>query len=294
MVVYRSIIIISMQNKKKLYLIISIVSFLIVLLALVAIGIMFFSFKQARDDYSQLASQAKDGATSRNGNVFWGRAEKEALDETMPDPVDIPVDFDFLLGENQDIIGWIQVDGTKIDYPVLYDTTYNLYYLNHNFKGTYSGSGSIFVLGENANDFTDFNTVVYGHNMLDGSMFAQLHQFRKKEFFDSHGQIILYTPERKLTYQVFASYRTDNLNIIANNDFSTEELRAQYIESIYAKTAVANFNPDYQVTASDRILTLSTCIGNPAYRYVVQGVLVSDEPGIYTGTQSTNEDIQES
>lgn len=283
-----------MQNKKKLYLIISIVSFLIVLVALIAIGILLLSFKQARDDYSDLASQAKSGSTSSSGKLFWNREEMETTDQTIPDPVEIPVDFDFLLGENEDIIGWLQVDGTTIDYPVLYDTTYNLYYLNHNFKGTNTAYGSIFVLGENANDFTDFNTVVYGHNMLDGSMFAQLHQFRKKEFFDSHGQIILYTPERKLTYQVFASYRRDNLDIIANNDFSTEELRAQYIDSIYAQTALANFNPEYEVTASDRILTLSTCIGNPAYRYVVQGVLVSDEPGIYIGTQSTDEDIEES
>lgn len=294
MIFYRSIIILSMQNKKKIYLIISIVSFIIVLMALVAIGILFYSFKQARDDYSQLASQAKDSAPSSSGKVFWNIEEEEIPDQTIPDPVDIPVDFDFLQGENEDIIGWIQVDGTTIDYPVLYDTTYNMYYLNHNFKGTNTAYGSIFVLGENASEFTDFNTVVYGHNMLDGSMFAQLHQFRKKEFFDSHGQIILYTPERKLTYQVFAAYRRDNLNIIANNDFSTEELRTQYIETIYAENALANFNPEYQVTASDRILTLSTCIGNPAYRYVVQGVLVSDEPGIYTGTQSTEEGNNES
>lgn len=290
MVFYRSIIIMPMQNKKKLYLIISVLSFIIVLVALLSIGILFFSFKQARDDYSQLASQAKDSAPLDSGNAFWNREKSESTDQTMPDPVDIPVDFDFLLGENQDIIGWIQVEGTTIDYPILYDTTYNLYYLNHNFKGTNTAYGSIFVLGENADDFTDFNTVVYGHNMLDGSMFAQLHQFRKKEFFDSHGQIILYTPERKLTYQVFASYRRDNLDIIANNDFSTEELRTEYIDSVYAQNAVANFNPEISVTASDRILTLSTCIGNPAYRYVVQGVLISDEPGIYTGAQSTDED----
>mgnify|MGYP003294768862 CR=1 FL=1 len=125
--------------------------------------------------------------------------------------------------------------------------------------------------------------------MLDGSMFAQLHQFRKKDFFDSHGQILVYTPDRKLTYQVFASYRTDNLNIIVNNDFSTAELRTEYIGRIYEHNAVANFNQDYSVTADDRILTLSTCIGNPAYRYVVQGILVSDEPGICITTQTTEE-----
>lgn len=281
-----------MQNQKKVYLIISIVSLVIVLAALAAIGILFFSFKQARDDYSQLASQARDSAAAGSKKVFWNGKEEEPAEQELPDPVDIPVDFDFLLEENQDIIGWIQVEGTKIDYPVLYDTTYNRYYLNHNFKGTTTGYGSIFVLGENAGDFTDFNTVVYGHNMLDGSMFAQLHKFRKKEFFDTNGQIILYTPDRKLTYQVFAAYRRDNLNIIVNNDFSTEELRTEYIESIYAQTAVANFNMEYPVTASDRILTLSTCIGNPAYRYVVQGVLVSDEYGVYVGSPSGDEETK--
>lgn len=274
-----------MKNQKKVYLIISIVSLVIVVAASAALGILLYSFKQARDDYSQLATQVREGKTS----IFRDREEVQAPEENIPDPVDIPVDFEFLQGENADIIGWIQVDGTKIDYPILYDTTYNLYYLYHNYKGTSTAFGSIFVLGENGSDFTDFNTVVYGHNMLDGSMFAQLHQFRKKDFFDSHGQIIVYTPDRKLTYQVFAAYRRDNLDIIANYDVSTEEVREEYIDSIYEHTAVENFKPDYQVTASDRILTLSTCIGNPDYRYVVQAVLVSDEYGIYAGAQSADE-----
>ena len=123
-------------------------------------------------------------------------------------------------------------------------------------------------------------------------MFAQLHEFRKKECFDSHGTITIYTPDRKLTYQVFAAYRTDSLNIIDNNDFSTEEFRAEYIDSIYAHDAVANFKPEYQVTPSDRIITLSTCINNAAFRYVVQGVLVSDEYGVYTGAQVIDEDVE--
>ena len=280
-----------MKNKKRLYLFISIFSFSVVLLSLVAIGILLITFKQARDDYSWLASQARAGSEERIIHPLWER--KESIDPEAPDPVDIPIDFDFLLGENQDIMGWIQVEGTPIDYPILYDTTFNNYYLSRNYKGANIGGGSIFVLGENARDFTDFNTVVYGHNLLDGSMFAKLHQFRKKDFFDSHGQILVYTPDRKLTYQVFAAYRRDNKNIIANNDFSTEELRTQYIESIYENTAVANFKSEYEVTASDRIITLSTCIGNPAYRYVVQGVLVSDEPGIYSGPQSADEVVND-
>ena len=281
-----------MQNKKKFYLIISIVSFIIAAIALTAIGLMFLSFKQSREAYAMLASQAKNGVVSDSHLSFWEKIAKNPEEPETQEFVEIPIDFDFLNQENEDINGWIQVEGTTIDYPILYDTTYNMYYLNHNYKGTYTGYGSIFMREENARFFTDFNTVLYGHNMLDGSMFAQLHQFRKKEFFDSHGQIIVYTPDRKLTYQVFAAYRTDNRNLVLNNEFFEEDLRTEYISQIYEHTSVANFNRDYPVTADDRIITLSTCIGNPIYRYVVQGVLVSDEHGICITSQSLSEDKQ--
>ena len=288
--VYRSILIIFMEKNKKIYLIISIVSFVIALIALITIGMLLVSFKKGEEDYNRLAQQARERIRPIAGSII--NDEEEIPEETMPDPVDIPIDFEFLKGENQDIVAWIQVDGTNIDYPVLYDTTYNMYYLHHNYNGVRTVYGSIFVLGANAADFTDFNTVVYGHNIMNRTMFAQLHEFRKKEFFDSHGTITIYTPDRKLTYQVFAAYRTDSLNIIDNNDFSTEEFRAEYIDSIYAHDAVANFKPEYQVTPSDRIITLSTCINNAAFRYVVQGVLVSDEYGVYTGAQVIDEDVE--
>ena len=126
------------------------------------------------------------------------------------------------------------MDGTEIDYPILYDTTYNRYYLTHNYAGTATPYGSIFFLGENEGDYSDFNTVVYGHNMIDGHMFAQLHRIKEQSFFDTHDQIIIYTPDRKLTYQVIAAVCGNNLYIIANNDFSTQELREQYIKSIYS------------------------------------------------------------
>lgn len=281
-----------MQNKKKVYLIISIVSFSIVLTALAAIGGLLLAYKQQSDNYEQLAAAARTAAPPPSTTP---PTEAEAVEETQPvetEPplptVEIPINFDYLRGENADIIGWIVVDGTLIDYPILYDTTYNYYYLNHNYEGTTTGYGSVFVLGENAGDFTDFNTVAYGHNMLDGRMFAQLHRFRDKNFFDSHGQIIIYTPERQLTYQVFAAYRRDNLDIIANTDYSTKELIDEYIESVYAQTDLALFNPEYKVTSSDRIITLSTCIGNPARRYVVQGVLVDEAQAVFTGNQDAD------
>lgn len=283
-----------MRNKNKLYFIICIVSFFIVVLALLAIGVLLFSYKQARNDYAQLAKEVRAEPPTIQTEAVSVTEATEAPSTVSPVLVDIPINFDYLQEQNADIIGWITVDGTIIDYPILYDDSYNFYYLKHNYVGTTTGYGSIFVLNENADNFSDFNTVVYGHNMLDGQMFAQLHKFRNESFFDSEGQIVIYTPDQKLTYQVFAAYRTDNLDIIANNDFSSEDLREQYIESIYTHTDLALFKSEYQVTASDRIVTLSTCIGNPSYRFVVQGVLISDEMGEFTELEATGEEANKS
>lgn len=285
-----------MRNKKRIYLIICIISFFIVVVALGAIGLLLFSLSESRSSYAQLAKDARSVSSTipTNVTVPMPSEAEEIVEQTQPVLVDIPINFDFLQEKNPDIIGWITVDGTDIDFPILYDTTYNRYYLKHNYEGTYTNHGSIFVLGENSNDFSDFNTVVYGHNNLDGHMFAPLHSFRDKDFFDAHGQFVIYTPDRVLTYEIFALYRTDNLNIVVNNDFSTEELREQYIESIYARTDTALFKPEYEVTASDRIVTLSTCIGNPSYRFVLHGVLVSEEMGIFADVPEADEGTNES
>lgn len=198
-----------------------------------------------------------------------------------PGPAEIPIDFDYLCDINDDIIGWIMVDGTDIDYPVLYDSAESWSYIDHDYWLNYSFSGSIYVKDENDSDFSDFNTVIYGHNMNDGSMFAPLHDFRNQEFFDQHDTIILYTPDRKLTYKIFAAYRTDNKNLSVVFDYDTAEQREDYLEHVYSHTTIAFFDMDVPVSTEDKIITLSTCIDHQsAYRYLVQAVLISDQPGV--------------
>ena len=198
--------------------------------------------------------------------------------EPTPVPVDIPIDFEYLQDINSDIVGWVYVEGTDIDYPILYDE--DEYYLNHNYRGDYSYAGSIFMQQYNSDDFSDFNTVLYGHNMGSGTMFAQLHRFEKESFFDEYDTIIVYRPSYKLTYRIFAAYRTNNRNIMTNYIFDAPEDREAYLEHVFNHT-YSNYDYDVPVTEADRIITLSTCIGNPEYRYLVQGVLISEEYGIY-------------
>lgn len=273
-----------MSKKRKLYRAISLISLIIMLIAVGMILWIFSIYRRSNKEYKELADAARaevsdPAETSEAVDIL---PDSSLSDGTEPiNYVEIPINFDYLCSLNEDIIGWITVDGTDIDYPILYDDTIDRYYLYHNYLGTYTLYGSIFMLGENASDFSDFNTVVYGHNMLDGKMFAQLHDFESQSFFDEHKDIVVYTPERKLTYRIFAAYRTDNLNIIVNNDFSTPALRESYIEKIYSHEIKSIFDPDTIVTSEDRIITLSTCIANAAYRYLVQGVLISDEEGSF-------------
>ncbi len=268
------------MKNKQVYRIISLVSLLVMALAILSIVYMLFLYQKSNREYQALAEAARAEAARMAEETAQNGETQPAQDERVP----IPIDFAFLLAQNEDIIGWIEVDGTAVDYPILYDDTQMRIYLNRNFQRAYSPYGSVFMLGENARDYSDFNTVLYGHNMLDGSMFATLHNFEDEEFFNEHRTILVYTPDRVLTYRIFAAYRTDNLNLIVKFPSSTREERQAYIDHIYSHEVKAIFDRTVEVTPDDRIITLSTCIANPAYRYLVQGVLESDQEGVSTAS----------
>lgn len=274
------------QNKKKIYRVVSIVSLIVMLGAVLSLLYTFHLYRKSNEEYLRLSEAAHIRTEEGQEAVPVG---EEAGSEEGEDPKTgeervlhavNPIDFGYLKSVNEDIVGWIEVEGTPIDYPVLFDDTNFVYYLNHNHAGAYTPYGAVFMMAYNTPDFTDFNTVVYGHNIVDGSMFGALHDFEEQDFFDTNKLILVYTPERRLVYQIFAAYRTDNLDQIQNFDYSTPEGRQEYIDRIYTHDTRAIFDPDVTVTPDDRIITLSTCIANYAYRYLVQGVLISDEEAL--------------
>ena len=126
-------------------------------------------------------------------------------------------------------------------------------------------------------DWSDFHTVVYGHNMRNGSMFAGLHDFEDGDFFDEHDSVVIYTPTRRLTYRIFAAYKRDDAHLMKRFDYSTEQGRQAFLDDIFSHTG--HFRSDVEVTTDSRILTLSTCVGGEDdKRYVVQAVLIEDAP----------------
>ena len=188
-----------------------------------------------------------------------------------------PIDFEKLQEIAPDAYAWITVPGTQIDYPVVQHPTDNTFYLNHNPKGDYEFAGAIFTEDYNAKDFQDPNTVIYGHNMNNGSMFEELHKFEDKVFFDEHPEFVIYTPDEVLHYEIFAAYTYDNRHLLKEFDFEDSEVFRLYLQDILRmKSMGANIRREAEVHADDRIVTLSTCNGINEQRYLVQGVLLSN------------------
>ena len=193
----------------------------------------------------------------------------------------IPVKFEELQAVNPDIYAWITVPGTVIDYPILQHASDNTYYLMHNIDGSYGYPGCVYTENMNSKDFTDNNTVIYGHNMKNGSMFAQLHKFEDPDFFNENREVLIYLPDEVLHYTIFAAQVYDDRHLLYSFDFTDPEVYQKYLDSIFStRDMSANIDKDVTVTADDQIITLVTCIGSqPNNRLLVQAVLTDREPG---------------
>ena len=196
--------------------------------------------------------------------------------------VENPIDFASLRVENPDIYAWIYIPDTNVNYPVLQNPTDDSFYLKHDKDGNYSEAGAIYSQLANKTDFSDPVTVLYGHNMNSGGMFATLHYFENKDFFDSHQDMYIYTDRYILTYQVVSAYQYDNRHILNSFNFTDKAVVQQYFNTVLnPDSLVKNVREGVQLSAdSDKIVQLSTCTGDANHlvrRYLVTGVLVNDQ-----------------
>ena len=194
--------------------------------------------------------------------------------------VENPINFNELERENEDIHGWITIPNTKIDYPIVQSYSEDdLFYIDHDINKEKAKAGAIFTQKLNQRDFTDPNTLIYGHNMANGTMFRHLHKFKKKSFFEENQYFYIYTRGHILTYEIFAAYEYDDRHILNSFNFYDKEVYAEYLESVQKKNSIYKNLRDVEITTDDRIVTLSTCLtkSKPNKRYLVQGVLIKDE-----------------
>lgn len=260
--------------KKKLWLYIGLV-LLTIGLVFAGIGIkQYLEEKNAGDDYERIKS---DISTVKTTSQPENTPDVKSTDEKK-EPVVIPVDLDKLMKKYPDVYAWIRIHGTDIDYPIVQSDNDNSYYLNHTIEGKEKIEGAIFTEDYNSKDFSDPNTVIYGHNMKNGSMFRQLHRYEDREFFKKNQEVLIYQKERILHYQIFAAYIYDNRHLMESFDFSDPDVFENYIDNVFSlKTMYNNIDDSLEITSEDKIITLSTCTGNDDQRYLVQAVLLSIE-----------------
>ena len=167
------------------------------------------------------------------------------------------LDLETLREVNPEVIGWIRIPDTKIDYPILQGED-NDYYLNHTWEGKTNSVGSIFMEYRNSADFTDYNTIVYGHNMNDGSMFANLKRYNTNWYWERHPYVYILNDDGVFRYEVFSGYETSTEGTAYGLSFNQAQTRATFSETALKKsTAYFEIRP----AMTDRILTLSTCSG---------------------------------
>lgn len=174
---------------------------------------------------------------------------------------------------NEDYQGWIHISNTNVDYPILQSTD-NLYYLNKDINNEYLLAGSIFLDFRN-NNFSDLNTVIYGHNMKDNTMFGDLDKFIDSNFAKENIININTKSGEVLKYQVFSVYITDDNDDYINTKFNSQAEYEVFINQIQKKSIIEN---NIDVTSLNKIITLSTC-NNAFYnaRTVIHAKLLTDE-----------------
>jgi len=192
-------------------------------------------------------------------------------DVYVPKTYEIQSKFFALLEENEDIVGWITIDNTHINYPVVQGEDNNEY-LHLNIKRRWSFPGSIFMDFRNDIRQEDKNTIIYGHNMNDDTMFSELMLYEDANYEADISTIRFDTLYEDCTWVVFAAYRTTTANNYLITHFSSDEEFMKYVEDAKAKSV---YKSDVVVSPDDRILTLSTCSNDADdERFVVHAKLV--------------------
>ena len=226
-------------------------------------------------------------------NAEMNRAAEEIAKTPIPEILDVqdegvsgnPIDFAELQAENPDIYAWIYIPGTEVNLPILQHPHDDGFYLSHNRHGLYAAEGSIYTELQNNRDFKDPVTLIYGHNMKNGSMFASLHEFEDPAFFAANRTMYIYTPDEILTYRVAAAYQYDNRHILNSFDFSDPAVVQDYFRSVSTpSSSISNVEEGLSLDSrSDKIVQLSTCTGDEnrlIRRYIVTGELVNEQETI--------------
>ena len=216
--------------------------------------------------------QDDENDVNQTENELTGGEEIAVTDPVSYLPPEI--DFSVLKNINTDIVGWLDMGELGISYPIVRGTD-NAKYLKYTFENKKNSAGSIFIDYHNSGDFSDCNTIIYGHNMKNGSMFGKLKNIREEGMFDKCRYFWISAPDGNYQYEIFAAYETgaesDTYTLFSEPD---ESFRS-YLETAHGRSLLDTGN--IPLVKEDKIITLSTCTGNNETRFVIQGKRINSQ-----------------
>jgi len=193
------------------------------------------------------------------GTQWWKGVQEDMVSDRQadikPEPALDLMDFTALKAGNPDIVAWITIEGVAVDYPIVQGAD-NSYYLTHTAEKLNSRLGALFMDYRAHGDFSDFNTVVYGHYVKSGKMFGSLSRMREPAFFSLVTEGFLYTPGKTYRLEIIASVLAESTSDFYSYAFPDLGSREAHLEMIRARAVCYR---GVGVTAEDRLLTLSTC-----------------------------------
>lgn len=240
-------------------------------------------YRNGQDNYSAASELVGLGAAEvtsdpEQGDPAAGNESEAEMPEASEEPDDPfletmeDIDLEALREVNREVKGWITVKDTVISYPLMQGED-NSHYLSHTWDNSLNSVGAVFLDYRSHGGLEDFNSVIYGHNMRDGSIFGTLGLYIQEEYFKEHPYIYIATDQGVSRYDIFACYETDTNNTYTL-EFEDDDHRLRFIQDCLERSVV---DSGVEPTVNDRIITLSTCTGRGySTRWVVQAVLRAD------------------
>ena len=256
--------------------------YLLVILAGILVGVMAYSsYKLISDKVEHSQARSKDQDATQSYVIAFPvsptpRAYEEHVESGVQlddevSPLNSMYDLDKFYAQYPDAIGWIYSPNTYLDYGIV-EAEDNDFYLHRFYDGSYSIGGSLFADCNNSRDFSDENTVIYGHHMNDGTKFASIMNYKEQKYYDQHPIMYISTPGMNYRLELFAAFLTDADSETYTFRFDSEEEYAAWLQRMVRNS---DFKTDVKLSVEDRVVTLSTC-SYEYYdaRYVVLGKLV--------------------
>lgn len=225
--------------RKAIRIIIAVIASVLIVFSAYKLITIYLDYKKGTDTYNEVTS-----------TVVTFTNEISTEDTDLP----ITVDFDKLKKTNSEVVGWLYCKNTQINYPIV-QTDNNEYYLHNMINGEYNFAGTLFVDYRCEKDFAGLNTIVYGHNMKNGSMFGELPKYKEQDYYDAHPTMWLLTPDKTYKVELLSGQVTAS-DSSAYDIISKSEDLTKYIENAVSQSF---FKTNSSIDDAEKIITLSTC-----------------------------------